>query len=237
MPSISAYDEALQFIKQNPGTGGAGSLAKLVLSLYNDLCGFSFAECVGNLDDRLTQIALRMVQDYAAHGETADLLAAGKMIADDLYPRLWEMGLAMRDARQATREKWQADERKAELDALTAAEAALFTDPSKLIPASAAKELLDESETLYAHYHVSGDWRHTTSLTLDRVRTAIDEMGGSELSHNCPDGSSMLVVRIAGQIYYVSTDYDAREAYLDTIQGQRKPIPTTVSVPPRGSQQ
>lgn len=237
MSSVSPYDEALQFIKQNPGTGGAGSLAKLVLSLYNDLCGYSFAECVGNLDDRLTQIALRMVQDYAARGETDDLLAAGKMIADDLYPQLWEMGRAMQDARQALREKWQADERKEKLDTLNAAEAALFTDPTKLIPASKAKELLDESETLYAYYHVSGDWRHTTSLTLDRVRAAIDDAGGAELSHNCPEGSGMLAVRIDQRIYYVSTDYDAREAYLDTIRGQRKPIPTTVSVPLRGSQQ
>jgi hypothetical protein len=65
MSPITPYDEALQFIKQDPGTGGASSLAKLVLSLYNDMCGYSFAECVGNLDDRLTSVALRMVKDYA----------------------------------------------------------------------------------------------------------------------------------------------------------------------------
>jgi len=46
MGSISPYDEALQFIQRNPETGGALGLAKLILSLYNDLCGYSFAECV-----------------------------------------------------------------------------------------------------------------------------------------------------------------------------------------------
>jgi hypothetical protein len=110
MSSISPYDEALQFIKQNPGTGGAGSLAKLVLSLYNQICGYSFAECIGNLDANLTAVALRMVKDYAQRGETEDLRAAGKIIADDLYPGLWEMSLAMNEARAATRAKWEADD-------------------------------------------------------------------------------------------------------------------------------
>lgn len=235
MSTITPYDEALQFIKRNPGTGSASSLAKLVLSLYNDLCGYSIAECVGNLDERLTNVAMRMVKDYTEHGETEDLRAAGKIIADELYPRLWEMGLAMRDAREATRAKWEAEERKAELDALDAAEAALFTDPAKQIRPSVAKEMLERDNPLYAYYHLAGDWR-SAKLKRDSVHAAIDLAGGAELSYNCPENSQMLAVRIDKSIYYICTDYDAREAYLDTIRDQRRSIPRNVSIPPRGRQ-
>ena len=235
MSLISPYDEGLQFIKQNPGTGGASSLAKLILSLYNDICGYSFAECVGNLDDRLTGVALRMVQDYAARGETDDLRTAGKIIHDEIYPRLWEMGIAMRDARAALREKWEAEERKAELDALDAAEAALFTNPAKLIPTSTAKGMLEQGDSQYAYYNRAGDWRDA-KLTREAVHAAIDLAGGAELSSNCPEFGQALAVRIDQRIYYVCTDFDAREAYLETIQGPRKSIPLTISVPPRGSQ-
>jgi len=235
MSSISPYDEALQFIKQHPGTGGAGSLAKLVLSLYNQICGYSFAECVGNLDAHLTNLAVRMAKDYAERGETDDLRAAGKIIADDLYPGLWEMSLAMNEARAATRAKWEADERKAEQDALDAAEAALFTDPSKLIPPDTAKAMLDQQDPLYAYYSSRGDWRDTT-LVRDKVHAAIDLLVGAELSRNCPEGQ-FLAVRIDGRVYYVHTDYDAREAYLEATEEPRKPIPLRVTIPPRGTQQ
>lgn len=232
MSPISPYDEALQFIRQNPGTGSAGSLAKLILSLYNELCGYSFAECVGNLDDRLTGIALRMVQDYASRGESDDLREAGKVIHDELYPRLWEMGIAMRDARAALREKWKAEERKAELDALDAAEAALFNDPAKLIPASTAKELLDRDDPLYAYYNFAGDWCDA-KLLRETAHAAIDIAGGAELSSNCPEFGLALAVRIDRRIYYVCTDFDAREAYLETVHGARKRSSLGVSVPPR----
>ena len=213
MSSISPYDEALQIIKQNPGTGGAGSMAKLVLSLYNDMCGYSFAECVGNMDQRLIGVALRMVKDYAEHGETEDLRAAGKVISDDLYPRLWEMGIAMRDARSALRSKWQDDERANEAAELEAAEAALFTDPAKRIPISHAKELLDRDDPLSGYFNSRGDWR-SRELSREMVHAAIESTGGSEMSHNCPESGNMLAVRIEQRIYYLFTDYDARESYL-----------------------
>lgn len=233
MDGLNPYAEALTFILRNPGTSGANGLAKLVLSLYNDLCGYSFAECVGSLDNELTQLAVHLVRHYASHGETNELREVGKTLAVDLYPRLWEMGIAMRDARQATRSKWGAAERKAEADALDAAEAALFADPAKLIPANKAKKLLKQHDPLHGYYNVAGDWRDT-DLIRDTVHTAIDLVGGAELSSNCPEGSRMLAVRLDNRIFYVSTDYDALEAYLDTVE-QRNPISRTVSVPPRGS--
>lgn len=235
MSLISPYDEALQFIKQNPGTGGASGLAKLILSLYNgDICGYSFAECVGSLDDPLSGVALRMVQDYAARGETDDLREAGKLLHDEIYPRLWEMGIAMRDARAALRAKWEAEEREAELVALDAAEAALFTNPAKLIPASTAKGMLERADSQYAYYNRAGDWRDA-KLTREAVHAAIDATGGAELSTNCPEFGQAIAVRIDQRIYYVCTDFDARDAYLETIHGPRKSIPVTVSVPPRGT--
>lgn len=234
MSHISSYDEALQFIQQNPGTGGAGSLAKLILSLYNDSCGYSFAECIGNLDDRLTDVALRMVQDYAAHGENDDLRAAGKVIHDNLYPRLWDMGMAMQDARTSLRLKWEADDLKAELDALDAAEAILFTDPAKLIPPSTAKGLLNESDSQYAYHNRAGRWLDST-LSRDTVHAAVDLTGGAELSDLCPEFGHALVVRIDQRNYYVNTDYDAREAYLETIHGPRRSIPVEITVLPRPS--
>jgi hypothetical protein len=234
MNHISSYDEALHFIQRNPGTGGASSLAKLILSLYNDSCGFSFAECIGNLDDRLTNVALRMVQDYAARGESEDLRAAGKVIHDDLYPRLWEMGMAIQDARTNLRSKWEAEDLKAESDALDAAEAALFTDPTKLIPPTTARGLLEDGEAQYAYYHRAGNWLSST-LSRDSVQAAVDLIGGAELSGLCPELGSALAVRIDQRIYYVNVNYDAREAYLETAQGPRRSIPVQITVPPRPS--
>lgn len=217
MSTNSPYEEALQFIRQNPGTSGSSGLAKLVVSLYNEICGFSFAECVRSLDPHLTNVALRMVADYAKHGETPDLRAAGKIIVDDLYPRLWETGKALNEARTELRKKWEAEERKEELDALRAAEAKLFTNPAKLIPANTAKELLDQGDPLYAYTYSDFlcDWKNE-HYTRDTIHAAIDMMGGAELSNNCPEGSSMLAVRIDKRIFYVTTDLDARDAYLES---------------------
>ncbi len=232
MNKSNPYAEALAMIERFPGTGSAASMAKLVLSLYNSQCSFAFSECVGNLDNTNTAIALKMVSHFAAHGETNELRVVGKVLADDHYPRLWEMGTAMREARDAIRSKWEAEERKAELDALDAAESALFTDPAKMIPAETAKALLEQHDTLYAYYNLAGDWRDT-KVNRDKVLAAIDMLGGAELSHNCPEGGQMLAVSLGERICYVSTDYDAREAYLEKTQPRRKPIPLNVTIPPR----
>jgi hypothetical protein len=218
MSVISPYDEALHFIKRHPGTGGASSLAKLVLSLYNDICGYSFSECISKLDEHLIAVALRMVQYYALHGETDDLRAVGRTIRDELYPQLWEVGIAMRDARQALRNEWEAEERMARLSAFNKAEAALFSDVANLIPAAISKQLLTQDDSHYAYYNSAGTWRDA-ELARHAVHTAIDLAHGAELSSNCPELGQALVVRIDGRVYYVSTDYDAREAYLETIRG------------------
>lgn len=108
------YQEAMHWIEvEGYSTGSAFSLAKLILSLYNDQCGFAISECIGNLDPRLTRLALAMVEHYARHGEHPELLRAGNKIADDLYPRLWEQGVAMAEVRAELRRRW---EREAEAE-------------------------------------------------------------------------------------------------------------------------
>ena len=104
------YREALQWIQGNPGTGSANSLAKLVLSIWNADCGYSFRECIGNLDGHLTSLSLRMVQHFAQYGEDRELVEVGHIICER-FPRLWDAGVAMRDARSDLRREWQrADE-------------------------------------------------------------------------------------------------------------------------------
>jgi hypothetical protein len=104
--ATTPYQEALKWIQSNPTTGGASSLAKLVLSLWNSECCFSYAECVGNLDANLTELTVRMIGQYAIHGETQDLVDVGNKVCE-LYPRLWELTQAMQDARGTIRKQWE----------------------------------------------------------------------------------------------------------------------------------
>lgn len=218
MSSVSPYDEALLIIRQHPGTSGAGGLAKLLLSLYNDMCGFSFAECVSSLDDRLTAVALRMVQDYAKRGETEDLRSAGKIVVDDLYPGLWEMGVAMREAREAVRKRWEREEQEREAAEIVAAENEFMTNVQlRSIPLAAAEEMLaaDESTTCAYYYQYHG-WREK-SLSLEKVRAAVREHGTGFMECH-PDSRYLLGVILEGRVYYVQADYDARERYLESIE-------------------
>lgn len=100
------YREALLWIQQNPGTGSANSMAKLVLSLWNSDCGYSIRECIGNLDVKLTTLALRMVQYFSQHGEDSELVDVGHIICER-YPRLWDAGMAMNQARNDLRREWE----------------------------------------------------------------------------------------------------------------------------------
>lgn len=104
------YREALEWIQRHPGTGSSVSMAKLILSLWNTDCGFSFRECVGNLDDDLARLALRMVQHFAQHGEDSELVEVGHLICER-FPRLWDAGMAMSRARAELHREWdRADE-------------------------------------------------------------------------------------------------------------------------------
>lgn len=103
---MSPYKEALHWIKRHPGTSSANGLAKLILSLWNDECSFSFRECVSNLDGDLSDLAIRLISHFNEHGEDSELVTAGHEVCD-LYPRLWAMSQAMKHARLALREEWR----------------------------------------------------------------------------------------------------------------------------------
>lgn len=105
----SPYARALAHIERHPGSGGAVRLAKLLLSLWNgDDCGFSFRECIESLDDERTQLALQCVARFASRGEDDELVRIGHRV-HELYPRVWDLGIAARDAKGALRATWDAE--------------------------------------------------------------------------------------------------------------------------------
>ena len=105
---MSPYQEALAWIDRHPGTGSTISLVKLVLSLWNAECGFSFRECIHNLDADRTELALRRVTHFAARGEVAELVAAGHRLCGD-YPHLWEIAEAGDAAKEKRRAALEAE--------------------------------------------------------------------------------------------------------------------------------
>lgn len=158
-----------------------------------------------------------MVGHYASHGETHDLREVGKMLADDLYPRLWEMGIAMSHAREQTREKWRREEQEKEAADIQAAEKALMSNEKGKVLLDDAKDLIDHSEgQVYAYYHQSGNW-HDKQLNINQVLDAIQD-SGARLTNICPESAYMLAVNLDNRLYYVPTDYDARENYLASLK-------------------
>lgn len=113
MTALSPYARALQFMEQHPGCGGTRSLAKLLLSLWNGDAAFSFRECIDNLDDERTQLALACVIRFAQRGEDQELVEVGYRV-HELYPRVWELGVAALEARHAVRAKWDAEREREE---------------------------------------------------------------------------------------------------------------------------
>lgn len=113
MSGQSPYARALKFIEQHPGCGSTRSLAKLLLSLWNGDAAFSFRECIDNLDDQRTTLALACVTYFAANGEDGELVAVGYRV-HELYPRLWDLGYAATEAKQALRAKWDAEREREE---------------------------------------------------------------------------------------------------------------------------
>lgn len=113
---MSPYERALAHITQHPGTGSATRLVKLLLSLWNGTdCGFSVRECIEGLDLVRQRIALNCVAHFARYGEDEELVHIGHLLYKR-YPRVWELGIAARDAKSALHEKWDR-EREREIEA------------------------------------------------------------------------------------------------------------------------
>lgn len=71
----------------------------------NGDCAYPVSGCLGNLDGRLTRLAVRMVQRYADQGEDDELRAVGQAVYEH-YPRLWELGQTMQAAARQQRDAW-----------------------------------------------------------------------------------------------------------------------------------
>lgn len=115
---MTPYEEAWRWIEGHPGAGSSVGLAKLILSVWDERCCFSFRECVADLDDYRTAIAVRVLHHYARMGiEDADLVAAGRAVVR-MYPDLWELAIAGHDAKTArSRELAQAGDQSVPAEA------------------------------------------------------------------------------------------------------------------------
>jgi len=103
---INIYLEALDLVKQYNGTSGQVALAKCILSLYNSQHAFSIGEILGPLDTRYTTMVLALVNEYAKHGETAELRTAGEWCYEN-FDGLVELSRSMSEARAEVRQRWE----------------------------------------------------------------------------------------------------------------------------------
>jgi hypothetical protein len=102
---MSPYTEALELVKQNPGTSGQTGLAKAILSIYNPMHSFSAGEVLRSLDEHYTRVVIGIFSEYGRVGETAELREAGEWVYAN-FERLVELSDAMRIARSAVRSRW-----------------------------------------------------------------------------------------------------------------------------------
>lgn len=105
------YMAGLDLVQQNYGTSSQAALAKCILSLYNEAHAFSVGEFLGPLGGEYKAVVLAMVNEYARHGETAELRLAGEYVYAN-FPRLIELSNAMSDARGMVRQKWQRQQKE-----------------------------------------------------------------------------------------------------------------------------
>lgn len=101
------YLAGLELVKIHHGTSGQTALAKCILSLYNsDFYWFSIGDILAPLDQNYTAVVLAIVNEYAVHGETAELRRAGEYCYQN-FPGLVELSDAMSNARAEVRQEWE----------------------------------------------------------------------------------------------------------------------------------
>lgn len=106
---MNPYQEALEFIQENPGTGSAAGMAKLILSIYNDNHPFGIGECMQSFDRERINLSVRMIEHYAKHGEDQILRDVGYQIWQT-WPRLVELSNAASTAKSDVYRKWRKEE-------------------------------------------------------------------------------------------------------------------------------
>lgn len=107
---ISPYVEAWEWIERHTGTPVGRGFVKLLLSLFNRTNAFSFSECIDDLDEEGTELALRVVMHFATFGVDRELAEIG-MRATVTYPQLAQLGRVACDAQRALLAKWLEQEK------------------------------------------------------------------------------------------------------------------------------
>lgn len=107
---MTPYQEAMDWIRRNPGSGSSTGLAKLILSLYNPVYPFGIGECLHTFDEARIDLATRMVRHYTELGEDDELRRVGFEIYQT-WPRLVELADAAIDAKAKVRNRWRVEEK------------------------------------------------------------------------------------------------------------------------------
>ncbi|MFO1315878.1 MAG: hypothetical protein U1F58_09755 [Burkholderiales bacterium] len=112
--SMNPYAASLAWLQRvGPDTGGGIRMTKMILSLYNpERYPFSFGECVVGLDLEGQRLALKMINDYLAQGETEDLRKVGFQLWE-ASPGIRAIASAMTDARADLLRQWSERNRAA----------------------------------------------------------------------------------------------------------------------------
>lgn len=107
---ISPYAEAWEWIERHTGTPSGRGFVKLLLSLFDRTNAFSFAECIDDMDEEGTELALRVVMHFATFGVDRELAEIG-MQAVVTYPQLAQLGQIACDAQRALLAEWLEQEK------------------------------------------------------------------------------------------------------------------------------
>ncbi|MEM5789705.1 MAG: hypothetical protein AAGU11_20515 [Syntrophobacteraceae bacterium] len=84
------YEIIEKWVNDNPRSEAGKGLMQLVLSLGNGReYPFAFSTCVKALDQTQRSWAVRLVLDYLARGESAELMALGRLYGKTIRPAWW----------------------------------------------------------------------------------------------------------------------------------------------------
>jgi len=103
---MTPYKDAINFIHRYPGTGSSIGMAKLILSIYNPIHSFGFADCVRSFDKEGCKLAEHIVTLYMVNGEDDELREVGYEIYKK-FPSLVELSNAADKAKAEVDRHWR----------------------------------------------------------------------------------------------------------------------------------
>lgn len=106
----NVYERALTKLKSHPSSRVRISLAKSILTVYNERHAFSVGEMFDGLDDEHKILILEIFTEYANNFENSNGFREVGRYCYDNFPRLIELSEAMFDARSVVRGKWERED-------------------------------------------------------------------------------------------------------------------------------